>query len=119
MSSPSISFEMYSKMRHETNAIVADIGTTLIQIDTIRGVETDLHLMTRSGEGHCADMIMSQPSYPWIEIALRIAQPRGECLFDRQTRKSVYLRSSVPPNGEAPLFPCDARDRRSTVAVVS
>ena len=54
-----------------------------------------------------ADNLRLQPSYPWIEVVLRIAQPLGECLFDRQARKGVDLRSLVT-NGEGLLSLCDA-----------
>jgi len=77
----------------------------------------DLHSMIGSREVP-SDKVRSQPSYPWIEIALRIARPRVKCLFDRQARKDVDLRSFVP-HGEAAPSSCDARDRRSTVAVAS
>jgi len=93
--------------------IVANIRTTSTQ-----GLEIDLHLMIGSREAPCADNVRSQPLYPWIEIALRIAQPLGGCLFDRQARNCVDLRSLVP-NGEDPLSPCDATDRRITVAVAN
>jgi hypothetical protein len=98
-------------MRRKMNPIVANIRTRSIQAGGI-----DLHLMIGSREVPSADKVRSQPSYPWIEIPLRIAQPLGECLFDRQSRKGVGLRSLVP-NGEAPQSPCDARHRRSTVPV--
>jgi hypothetical protein len=73
-----------------------------------------MHMMIGSREVPSVDKLRSQRSYPWIETALRIAQPLDECLFDRQARKGVELRSLVP-NGEAPLSRCDGRHHRSTV----
>jgi hypothetical protein len=74
--------------------------------------------MIASREVTSAEKVRSEPLYPWMEIALRIAQPLGECLFDRQARRCVDIRSMVT-NGEAPLPTCHQRDRRSTVTVGS
>lgn len=86
------------------NPIVNNIRTTT----SIQGVETDLHLMIGSREVTSADKVRSEPVYGWMEIALRIARPLGERLFDRQAGRCVDIRSMVT-NGEAPLayLPCE------------